>query len=180
MSEDPTAELVEEVDVDGRVLGVVTRGEVRRRRVRHRVVFVVVLDGAGHRLLVHRRAAWKDVWPDRWDLAFGGICAVGESAPDAAVRELAEEAGLSSPLTVVGEGTYEDDDVAEVATVFATRTDASPTCPDGEVAEVAWVAVAHLGGWVAAHRVCPDSVALVLPHLAPSAGARHPDGSASC
>ncbi|QYG93867.1 NUDIX domain-containing protein [Iamia sp. SCSIO 61187] len=168
MSGDPAAELVEEVDAAGRVLGVVTRAEVRRRRVRHRTVFVAVLDAPGARLLVHRRAAWKDVWPGRWDLAFGGICAVGESARDAAVRELAEEAGLGSPLALVGEGTYEDADVAEVATIFTTRTDDPPTCPDGEVVEVAWVAVEDLGRWVAEHPVCPDSVALVLPPVAPS------------
>lgn len=168
MSGDPAAELVEEVDAAGRVLGVVTRAEVRRRRVRHRTVFVAVLDVPGDRLLVHRRAAWKDVWPDRWDLAFGGICAVGESAPAAAVRELAEEAGLTSPLAAIGVGTYDDHDVAEVATIFTTHTDDPPTCPDGEVTEVAWVAIGDLGAWVSEHPVCPDSVALVLPRVAPS------------
>ena len=163
----PADELVEEVDAAGAVLGVVTRAEVRARRVRHRTVFVAVLDGPGERLLVHRRAGWKDVWPDRWDLAFGGICAVGERWADAAERELAEEAGLATPLMWVGSGRYEDDEVAEVAHVFTARTDDEPTCPDGEVAELAWVAVADLPAWVAGRPVCPDSVALVLPHLLP-------------
>jgi len=162
---DPAAELVEEVDAAGAVLGVVTRAEVRARRIRHRTVFVAVLDGRGERLLAHRRAGWKDVWPDRWDLAFGGICAVGERWADAAERELAEEAGLAAPLMWVGSGRYEDDAVAEVAHVFTTRTDDEPTCPDGEVAEVAWVAVADLATWVAERPVVPDSIALVLPHL---------------
>lgn len=164
----PADELVEEVDLDGTVLGIVTRAEVRARGIRHRTVFVAVLDGAGERLLVHRRAAWKDVWPDAWDLAFGGICAVGEPWAEAAERELAEEAGLTAPLTPVGEGTYDGDGVAEVAHVFTARSDDEPTCPDGEVAEVAWVALADLRTWLAGRRVCPDSVALVLPHLAPT------------
>lgn len=159
-------EMVEEVDIDGTVLGVVTRAEVRARRVRHRTVFVAVLDGAGERLLAHRRAGWKDVWPDRWDLAFGGICAVGEGWVAAAQRELAEEAGLAAPLVPLGEGRYEDDAVAEVAHVFGARTDDEPTCPDGEVAELAWVPVSDLRAWVADRDVVPDSIALVLPHLA--------------
>lgn len=158
-------ELVEEVDVDGTVLGIVTRAEVRAQGIRHRTVFIAVLDGAGERLLVHRRAGWKDVWPDRWDLAFGGICAVGEPWAAAAERELAEEAGLDAPLTWVGEGRYDADGVAEVAHVFTARSDDEPTCPDGEVAEVAWVPVAGLAGWTATHDVVPDSAALVLPHL---------------
>lgn len=162
----PAAEPVEEVDADGTVLGVVTRAEVRARRIRHRTVFVAVLDGAGERVLVHRRADWKDVWPGRWDLAFGGICAVGEPWAEAARRELAEEAGLAAPLEPVGQGRYEDDAVAEVAHVFTARSDAEPTCPDGEVAEVAWVALADLPAWVAGREIVPDSVALVLPHLA--------------
>ncbi|HEU5149810.1 MAG TPA: NUDIX domain-containing protein [Iamia sp.] len=159
-------EPVEEVAADGTVLGIVTRAEVRAHRVRHRTVFVAVLDGAGERVLVHRRAGWKDVWPDRWDVAFGGICAVGEGWADAARRELAEEAGLVAPLTWVGEGTYEDDAVAEVAHVFTARSDDEPTCPDGEVAELAWVPLAGMADWVATHDLVPDSVALVLPHLA--------------
>lgn len=161
------AELVEEVDVDGTVLGIVTRAEVRARRIRHRTVFIAVLDGRGERLLVHRRAAWKDVWPEAWDVAFGGLCDVGEPWAEAAERELAEEAGLAAALTWVGEGRYETDEVAEVAHVFTARSDDEPTCPDGEVAEVAWVPVAELRDWVAGRVVCPDSVALVLPHVTP-------------
>jgi 8-oxo-dGTP pyrophosphatase MutT (NUDIX family) len=161
----PADERVEEVDVDGTVLGVVTRAEVRARRIRHRTVFVAVLDGAGDHVLVHRRADWKDVWPGRWDLAFGGICDVGEGWEEAARRELAEEAGIDAPLARVGGGPYEDDDVAEVAVVYVARSDTEPTCPDGEVAELDRVPLDALAAWCAGREVCPDSVALVLPHL---------------
>ncbi len=162
----PADELVEEVAADGTVLGVVTRAEVRAHRVRHRTVFVAVLDGAGERVLVHRRADWKDVWPGRWDLAFGGICDVGEGWVEAAGRELAEEAGLAAPLVAGGQGAYEDEAVAEVAHGFLARSDDEPTSPDAEVAEVAWVPVAGLRPWVGERDVVPDSLALVLPHLA--------------
>lgn len=159
-------ELVEEVDTDGVVLGIVTRAEVRRHRVRHRCTFVAVLDEAGERVVVHRRADWKDVWPGRWDVAFGGVCGVGEDWASAAARELAEEAGLTATLVPVADGVaYEDDEVAEVAAVYTACTDAEPTCPDGEVAEVRWVALSGLPAWLAAHDVVPDSAALVVPHL---------------
>ena len=47
------------------------------------------------RLLVHRRADDKDVWPGRWDLAVGGVVAAGEDYDTAAVREVAEEIGVT-------------------------------------------------------------------------------------
>lgn len=164
-AEAAAAELVEEVDRDGRVLRLVSRAEMRRGALRHRTVFVAVLSADGTTLLVHQRAAWKDIWPGAWDLAFGGVCGVGEGWAEAARRELAEEAGLDAALEEVGGGAYEADGVAEVARVFVARTDAEPTCPDGEVAAVERVPLAELDAWLADRTVCPDSVALVVPHL---------------
>ena len=78
------SELVDVVDPDGRVLEVVTRAEMRRRRLRHRTVFEAVVDPDDRRLLVHRRADWKDTAPGWWDIAFGGVVAAGEGWDDAA------------------------------------------------------------------------------------------------
>ena len=90
---DPGAELVEEVDERGRVVRVVTRATMRAENLRHRNIGVVVRRPTGA-VVVHRRADWKDVHPSLWDIVFGGVPAVGEDDADAAVRELAEEAGL--------------------------------------------------------------------------------------
>jgi len=86
-------EAVEIVDLDGEPISVITRGAMRAANLRHRATYIVVAapDGA---VLVHQRAAWKDIWPSRWDVAFGGICDVAETWRDAAGRELAEEAGV--------------------------------------------------------------------------------------
>src|SRR5947209_15330433 len=85
-------EQVEILNERGAVVDVVGRDVMRAENLRHRAVYVAVVDGK--RLLVHQRAAWKDVWPARWDIAFGGVCGVGERWSDAAIRELAEEAGV--------------------------------------------------------------------------------------
>ncbi len=163
--DDPGAELVEEVDADGQVVRIVTRADVRSRGLRHRTVFIAVLDAAGSRVLVHQRADWKDVWPGAWDIAFGGVCGVGEGWVAAATRALAEEAGLDAPLVRLGGGTWEGGGVREVAEVFGARTASEPTCPDGEVAATAWVLLDDLDPWIAARTVCPDSLALVRPLL---------------
>lgn len=165
-------ELVDVVDSAGTVLRTVTRAEVRAANLWHRSVFVVVLDGRD-RVAVHQRAAWKDVWPSRWDLCFGGVLDAGESWVAAAARELAEEAGLvvgPEQLERLGAGRYEDDRVREQAEVYLVRSDEPLTFADGEVAAADWVPLAGLGEWLAAHDVVPDSRALVVP-LLPASGA---------
>ena len=166
-------ERVEVVDEQGTVLGVVTRAEMRAGNLRHRSVGIVVRRPGDSAVLAHRRAGWKDVWPSRWDLAFGGVCDVGEAEPDAAVRELAEEAGIEvevAALRPLGSAAYSDDNVTAVGTLFEIE-DAGPfRFADGEVEATEWVPWDQLGRWLAAHPHCPDTV-----HLLRTIGWRWPD-----
>jgi isopentenyldiphosphate isomerase len=165
----PAQQLVEWVDDDGRVREIVPRSRVRAENLLHRSVFVVVRSSRGE-LLVHRRAAWKDVWPGYWDLAAGGLCGVGEPWAAAARRELAEEVGIEVVgLRHLGSFAYRDSQVAELAHVFETDHDGPFRFGDGEVTEVDWVAPADLEEWTASRAVCPDSLAGVRPLLAASA-----------
>jgi 8-oxo-dGTP pyrophosphatase MutT (NUDIX family) len=162
---DPGAQLVEHVSADDRVVEVVTRAEMRRRGLRHRAVYVVVRtsdDG----VVVHRRAQWKDVYPGWWDVCFGGVLDVGEDWEAAAVRELAEEAGITATVTDLGADHWEAEGAAVVGRVFEAVHDGPYPCPDGEVVEIQVVPRTELPAFVAAHDVCPDSVAFVLPRLA--------------
>lgn len=157
-------ELVEVLDETGAVVDVVTRADMRARNLRHRSVGIVVRRPADGALLAHRRADWKDVWPGRWDIAFGGVCAVGEADVDTAVRELAEEVGIdvdAGALRELGRGTYEDDDVAALATIFEVDHDGPFAFADGEVEETEWVPMVDLARWMAEHPHCPDSAELV-------------------
>lgn len=160
-------ELVEVFDEDGRVVEVVSRARMRAERLRHRCTFVVVRRPTGE-VLVHRRSPDKDVWPDRWDLAAGGVVQAGEAWDGAAARELAEEVGVRGvPLVPLVEGdvTYEDDDVAEVARLYTTTWDGPVSFDDGEVVEARWVTVDELRRLVVEERFVADSIALVLPHV---------------
>jgi isopentenyldiphosphate isomerase len=160
----PGDELVEVVDRDGTVVEVVTRAAMRAGNLRHRCAYVVVRSGG--RVLAHRRAAWKDVWPSRWDLAFGGVLAAGEAWADGAVRELAEEAGVAtepSALTDLGPLAYESDLVKVVGRVYAVESEGPFTFADGEVAAIEWVAVDELDGWLRDHPLCLDTMAGVVP-----------------
>lgn len=170
MSLAPGDEPIEVVDADGRVERVVTRAEMRAGNLRHRATYIAVhnLDGD---LLVHQRAPWKDIWPTRWDVAFGGICSLGEPWSVAAARELAEESGLIvAPSDLVDRGSvrFENDATRVVGRLyfFVAADPATATrFPDGEVVDHRWVPVAELGSWARRHELCDDSAAVVLPAL---------------
>ena len=158
------SELVDVVHEHDQIIATVTRAEMRRANLRHRGVAVIVLHGDG-RLLIHRRADTKDVWPGRWDLAAGGVVAAGEDYDEAARRELAEELGIAADLEVLGTSDYSDADVSVVAHVYLARHDGPVTFADGEVAEARWVDWLELAGLLATQAWCPDSISLALPLL---------------
>lgn len=158
-------ELVEHVDEHDRVLGVVTRARMRADNLRHRSVAIVVT-GTDGRLLVHRRADDKDVFPGWWDLAAGGVLAPAESYAEAAVRELAEELGLvgvvPEPVTA---GSHEDEHAREICHVFRVVHDGPFRFDDGEVAEARFVSPEELVALMARERFLPGSVRMILPFV---------------
>ncbi len=161
----PGDELVEEIDADGAVVRIVTRSEMRRRRLRHRAVFIAVIGGDG-RILVHQRSPTKDLWPSRWDVAAGGVVGAGEADDDAAARELAEELGIEGvTLEQLGRAAHDDDEVSVLGTVYRVVHDGAVRFADGEVVDARWVTLEELAGLRRTELFCPDSLAIVLPLL---------------
>ncbi|MFD0007157.1 NUDIX domain-containing protein [Streptomyces sp. NPDC127178] len=86
-------ELVERVDDQDRVLGVVSRRQAVREGWLHRVA-VTVCRGEGGRILVTRRSEQLSRFPGLYEVVVGGAVGGGESYEQAAARELAEELGV--------------------------------------------------------------------------------------
>ncbi len=164
---DPADELVEIVDVHGKVQQIVTRAEMRRGTLRHRSTYIAVVNSRLE-LVVHKRADWKDVAAGYWDLCFGGVAGVGEGWREAAQRELLEEAGLcvaEQRLDELGSVFFDQPGMRIIGKAFVVRSDDPMTCPDGEVVALDVVPLARIGSWVAERDVCADSVQAVLPLL---------------
>lgn len=70
------------------------RREVHRDGDWHRAVDVFVVKG--DEVLLQKRCATKDSYPDTWDLSCGGHITAGEGSLETAVRELEEELGLKA------------------------------------------------------------------------------------
>lgn len=166
MTSDQTRiEQVEVVDFDGNVIDVVPRTQMRAEKLRHRSVFIAVVNDDGD-LLVHRRADHKDVWPGWWDVAVGGVVGVGEDYDVAARRELREELGIDAgKIDHIGTGAYVDSTVRVVASCYVVVDNGPFQFTDDEITEAHWVTAEELDIWLSAKPFLPDSIALVLPRL---------------
>lgn len=105
---DPSDELVDVVNSDGRVVSTVPRSVMRRERLPHRAVYVLVFNVQGH-VLIHQRTFSKDIYPGYWDVCVGGVPRAGEDFDDAARRETAEEIGITAPLHSLFDIAYADE-----------------------------------------------------------------------
>jgi len=87
-------ELVQIVDEQNRKTGQAPRRRMRAETLIHRASYILVQNGRGE-LLVLRRTLSKDIYPGALEVAAGGVVLAGESYEESAVRELAEELGIS-------------------------------------------------------------------------------------
>ena len=78
------------------------------------VVHVCLFDSRG-RLLIQKRAAEKQIWPNLWDVSVGGGVDAGETSRQGAEREFREElgcpldlGGLRPSVTVNFDGGFDD------------------------------------------------------------------------
>jgi 8-oxo-dGTP pyrophosphatase MutT (NUDIX family) len=175
-------ELVDIVDDDDNVIDVVTRRTMRAERLRHRAVYIVVVNREG-RVLIHQRSFDKDIAAGWWDIAVGGVVGAGEHYDDAAVREVSEEIGVDAAgaddavdtddrgalprLEPLGSARFEHDELRVVGRVYRLVHDGPFTFADGEVIVAEWVTIDALHRLLDLdeRRFCTDSLAIVLPLL---------------
>ena len=58
-------EMVDVLNLEGEVVGIATRQEMRRGRLPHRCVYILVFNKSGE-IFIHLRTATKDVFPSYW------------------------------------------------------------------------------------------------------------------
>jgi isopentenyl-diphosphate delta-isomerase len=126
-------ELFDVVDEQDRVLRQAPRSQVHAQKWLHRASHIFVFNSRGE-LLVHRRTATKDECPLMFTSSASGHLAAGEDYETAAVRELEEELGLTSPIrflaVIPANGAATS---FEHSGLFWTRTDDPPTFDPGEI-----------------------------------------------
>jgi len=159
-----SAEWVDVVDDDDRVVGRVTRAEMRTRNLLHRAVYVFVLNTRGE-LFVHRRTATKDVYPGYCDLTIGGVVGAGEEYDAAADRELAEELGVVGVAIIrLGDFRYADEGTRVCGMAYLTRHDGPFVLQAEEIASGGFVSLAQATRVAREEPCCPDAIAALEAH----------------
>ena len=130
--------LYDPADPVGRVTGSAPRDRVRAENLPHAATAVLLRRRDG-RVFVHRRSDAKDVWPGRHDCTAGGVIVVGEEPDAGALRELAEELGVTSAvLRPLLRRWYRDEDTWYLAFVYTAVWDGEVRFADGEVSDGWW------------------------------------------
>ncbi|REJ85681.1 MAG: NUDIX domain-containing protein [Planctomycetota bacterium] len=148
MPADDQQELFDVCDGNDVVIGQATRGEVHQRGLLHRAVHIFVFNSRGE-LLLHRRSAGKDEYPLRFTSSASGHLSAGEDYHSAAVRELEEELGLTSPLEFLTSLPAGPETANEHSHLYRTQTDDMPTPDPFEIESIEYVEVEALARRVA-------------------------------
>ena len=114
-------EIVPVVDTKDKIIGMVSRKEMREKNIFHRIAHVVVFNSNG-RIFVHRRTFKKDIYPGFYDMLIGGVVAKGETYHATAQRELQEELGIKAKLHFLFKIKYEDKENKVFAKVYKCIT----------------------------------------------------------
>lgn len=149
-------ELIDVTTPSGELTGVrKPKDAVHRDGDWHVAAHVWITTGDG-RIILQRRALTKENYPGLWDVSAAGHVSAGETAAAAAVRETAEELGVTlapgalvpigrvaEPVVLNG-GAYLDNEIHEIFLV-RFESDLPPICIDPvEVAEAAIITIDEL------------------------------------
>lgn len=128
-------ELFDICDDHDRVIGQAPRSTVHAENLRHRAVHIWVWNSAGE-LLVQKRTATKDQYPNCYTSSASGHVDAGEDYATAAHRELAEELQLSGNLTTIVKLPASAETAYEHTQLYCFTTDEEPIPDPNEIASL--------------------------------------------
>lgn len=165
MSEyNPAEERVDVIDEAGNTVGIVTRREMRDKRLPHRCVYVLVFNSLGH-LFIHLRTPTKDVYPSYWDIAVGGVLAAGETFDEGVVREVKEEIGVEVSVEKLFPFRYADERSVVQGMVYRARHDGPFQLQVEEVVRGEFVPVEEVLKRAETQPFCPDGLLVLKEYL---------------
>jgi 8-oxo-dGTP pyrophosphatase MutT (NUDIX family) len=163
MSADPSEELVDVIDEQGRTIATVTRREIRSRRLRHRCTYLLVFNSRGE-LFIHLRTPTKDVYPGYWDVAVGGVLLAGEAFDAGARREALEELGIVIEPEALFPFRYADSATEVQALVYRLEHDGPFQLQPEEIVRGEFLPLSEVAVRMTRDPFCPDGLAALAQY----------------
>lgn len=143
-------EWLDVVDENDNVTGRATRRDVHENDLMHRSSHIIVFNSQNE-VFVQLRSLKKDNSPGLWDTSAAGHVDSGETYIDCAVRELAEELGISlsaDDLSFVARLDPESRNGFEFTQIYTARSDQTMTLQTEEIDDGRWVSPDQLDEWI--------------------------------
>jgi len=145
-------DLITIVDAKDNVVGAEDRSMARQKGLAHRMVKVIIYRPQGE-ILLQQRSASRSESPLLWDLSATGHVDAGETYLEAALRETAEEVGITCiKLSWIGKYYYERRKAGLTLRrfngIFTGSTTQSAVFDPTEVAGIQWIAPQDLQNWI--------------------------------
>ena len=146
---DPQQELLFEVDQHNQPIGPITREIAHQSPDKfYRAIFVLVKN-QDDQILIQKRSATKDLFPNYWDLSVGGHVNYGATYEQAAARELEEELGIKAAqqdLKFLGEVLVHMPSSNEVFHVFEyqLKADDKIKLSPEEIDQMQWMSISDI------------------------------------
>ncbi len=153
----PADELVDVIDDAGNTVAVVTRREMRQRKLPHRCTYVLVFNTRGE-LFIHLRTPTKDVFPGYWDVCIGGVLTAGESFAVGVQREIHEELGIKADATELFPFWYRGAESFAHGMVYRLAHDGPFQLQVEEIVRGEFVPLADVLERIKRESFCPDGV----------------------
>ncbi|MFZ5807523.1 MAG: NUDIX hydrolase [Verrucomicrobiota bacterium] len=136
----PQADVFDIVNERDEVIGQATRAEAHAKNLRHRAVHIWILNRKGE-FLLQKRSATKDTCPCMWTSSVCGHVDAGENYEEAAQREIIEEIGLKTALSIKEIG-YEKacaETAMEFTRIYVASCEGPFQFPQEEISELKWM-----------------------------------------
>lgn len=136
MESESEIEMLDIVDEHNVVIGSGTKEDIYEKKLLHRIVHVFVLHPHRPEIYLQKRAATKAFLPNYYCTSAGGHVHAGETHEQAAVRELEEEIGITTPIHEVDSFLFTGENGHQrLVKVFTTMASDGFLFTDGEVSE---------------------------------------------
>ena len=147
----------------GCIIGKVEKSLAHKNGIWHGSINIVILDNDGKKILLQKRSSHKNFYPNMWDIAVGGHITSGETALEAAKRELYEELGIKcedmKQIAIVKESLENNGIISnEFVTVFLVHKNIDLkelNLQNDEVSKAKWFTMEDLDNFIKENKIIP-------------------------